>query len=65
MVCGFLHFAILYATLKEASCALAGVCKKFENTTDCLFISFDFRAKNSRGFQITFCGLWLSGVLVY
>ena len=33
MICSFLHFAILYATLKEASCALAGVFKKFENTT--------------------------------
>ena len=39
MVCSLLHFAILYATLKDASCALAGVCKKFENTTGCLFIS--------------------------
>ena len=45
----FLHFAILYAILKDASCALTGVCKKFENTTDCLFI-YNLRAKNLRGF---------------
>ena len=50
MVCSYLHFTILYATLKDASCALAGVFKKFENTTDCVLISDNLRAKNLRGF---------------
>ena len=50
MVCGYLPFAILYATLKDASCALVNVCKKFENKTDCLFISDNLRAKKSLGF---------------
>ena len=50
IVCGFLDFAIQYATLKDASCALAGVCKKFENKTDCLFISDSLPQKNSLGF---------------
>ena len=50
MICSFLHFTILYATLKDANCALAGVSKKFENMTDCLLISDNLQAKNSRGF---------------
>ena len=61
--CGFLHFAILYTNLKDASCALTGVCKKFENNTDCSFISDNLRAKNLRGFPDKL--LWLSGVSVY
>ena len=40
----------MYATSKGASCALAGVYEKFENKTDCLFISDNLRAKNSHGF---------------
>ena len=50
IVCSFLDFAILYTNLKDASCALAGVCKKFENKTYCLFISDNLRAKNMHGF---------------
>ena len=50
MIWVFLHFAILYAILKDASCALAGVCKKFENTTNCLFIFDSLRVKNWRDF---------------
>ena len=50
---------ILYATLKDfKSCALAGVCKKFENKTDCLFISDNLGAKNLRGYPNKF--LWFA-----
>ena len=50
IVCSFLHFAILYATSKDASCVLAGVCAKFENKTNYLFISDNLREKNWHGF---------------
>ena len=50
IVCGFLRFAILCATLKGARWALAGVDKKFENITHYFFISDNFRIKNSRAF---------------